>query len=109
MLAIIGYLFLATLTCALTQLAAARKTILWDCIGCIPFFASILCSVAFGIQVMDCLPSLETFADSVKLTYQILGVAFFISVGAISSYVAGGALLAKASAYAQARRQKPAQ
>lgn len=106
MLAIIGYLFLATLTSALTQLAASRKTMLWDWIGCIPFFASILFSISFGIRVIDIIPTPDFTPDAVIMTWQFLGTAFFICLGVVASYVAGDALLTHGPAYVGARRQK---
>lgn len=106
MLAIIGYLFLAILTSALTQLAASRKTMLWDWIGCIPFFASILFSISFGIRVIDIIPLPDFMPDAVIMTWQFLGTAFFICLGVVASYVAGDALLNQAPAYVRARCQK---
>lgn len=105
MLSIIGYLFFATLMSALTKFAAARKTFLWDCIGCTPFFASIFLSVGFGIKVMSLIHT-PAFSDPVILTWHFLGTAFFISLGVIGSYVAGDALLTRTMDYAQARRKK---
>ena len=106
MLAIIGYLFLAVLMSVITQIAAARKTIVWDWIGCIPFFASILFSISFGIRVIGIIPLPDSTSDAVIMTWQFLGTAFFICLGVVASYVAGDALLTHAPAYMRACRRK---
>jgi hypothetical protein len=106
MLAVIGYLFLATLMQALAKLAHAKKGRLWDWIGYVPFFASMILSVWFATALIQWIPHPDADSMQSRMILDIIGVVVFITFGAVTSYVAGGVLLSHASAYAQKRRGK---
>jgi hypothetical protein len=104
MLAIIGYLLLAISLQALAKLAHSKKGRLWDWIGYGPFFASMIFSVAFGTALIQWIP--HPVADSMqgRMILDLVGIVVFITVGCITSYVAGGVLFSHAMAYAKKRR-----
>ena len=106
MLAIIGYLFLATITSALSQIGSARKSLLWDWIGCVPFFASILLCISFANKVISSITLPDLTPEAVIMTWQILGTAILIFLGVVASYLGGYALLTHLPAYVRGRRQK---
>jgi hypothetical protein len=107
MLAIIGYLALATLMSALANLIHSKKGRLWDWVGNVPFFASLIFSVAFGTQLIHWIPHPSVDSMQTRIVFDLIGVVIFIMIGTVTSYVAGGVLFSEASAYAESRRGKP--